>query len=548
MRIALSQINPTIGALSQNAAKVKDYYHRAANSGADLVIFTELSLSGYPPKDLLLYQSFIEREKELLNQEILPLTTKDGPMILIGALHKRDSKLYNAALLLDQGNIKSIHLKTLLPNYDVFDEARYFTRGNDHQIEMLGDLPAAITICEDIWNDRDFFPNPIYNTDPLEKLYDRGARLLINLSASPYHLGKHKLREELLSFLARKYNTGIIYLNQVGGNDELVFDGSSLVYNSMGELLYRAAAFEEELFYVDTEDLSQQAIETMPPGSDNIDVVMQTLRLGIRDYVTKTGFKKVVLGLSGGIDSAVVAALAVEALGPENVLGVMMPSPYSSEHSIEDAVSLAENLGIDNRLIKIEDPYKAFLSLLNKGKEALEDLAEENLQARIRGNIIMHISNREGYLALATGNKSELAVGYCTLYGDMSGGLAVIADLPKMMVYELANHINQIHGQEIIPERTISKPPSAELRPNQKDEDSLPPYHILDPILYLYIGENLSAGDIINRGFDQNTVNRVVRMVDRAEFKRSQAAPGLRITTRAFGSGRRMPIARSYEY
>lgn len=548
MRIALSQINPTIGALSQNAAKIKDYYHRAANSGADLVIFTELSLSGYPPKDLLLYQSFVDREKELLNQEILPLTTKDGPMILIGALHMRDSKLYNAALLLDQGNIKSIHLKTLLPNYDVFDEARYFTRGNDHQVEMLGDLPAAITICEDIWNDRDFFPNPIYNTDPLEKLYDRGARLLINLSASPYHLGKHKLREELLPFLARKYNTGIIYLNQVGGNDELVFDGSSLIYNSMGELLYRAAAFEEELFYVDTGDLFQPAIETMPPGSDNIDVVMQTLRLGIRDYVTKTGFKKVVLGLSGGIDSAVVAALAVEALGPENVLGVMMPSPYSSEHSIEDAVSLAENLGIDNRLIKIEDPYKAFLSLLNNGKEALEDLAEENLQARIRGNIIMHISNREGYLALATGNKSELAVGYCTLYGDMSGGLAVIADLPKMMVYDLANHINQIHGQEIIPERTISKPPSAELRPNQKDEDSLPPYHILDPILYLYIGENLSAGDIINRGFDQNTVNRVVRMVDRAEFKRRQAAPGLRITTRAFGSGRRMPIARSYEY
>jgi len=548
MRIALSQINPTIGALSQNAAKVKDYYHRAANSGADLVIFTELSLSGYPPKDLLLYQSFIDREKELLNQEILPLTTKDGPMILIGALHKRDRKLYNAALLLDQGNIKSIHLKTLLPNYDVFDEARYFSRGNDHQIEMLGDLPAAITICEDIWNDRDFFPNPIYNTDPLEKLYDRGARLLINLSASPYHLGKHKLREELLPFLARKYNTGIIYLNQVGGNDELVFDGSSLVYNSMGELLYRAAAFEEELFYVDTKDLFQPAIETMPPGRDDIDVVMQTLRLGIRDYVTKTGFKKVVLGLSGGIDSAVVAVLAVEALGPENVLGVMMPSPYSSEHSIEDAVSLAENLGIDSRLIKIEDPFNVFLSLLNKGKEAFKDLAEENLQARIRGNIIMHISNREGYLALATGNKSELAVGYCTLYGDMSGGLAVIADLPKMMVYELANHINQIHGQEIIPERTISKPPSAELRPDQKDEDSLPPYHILDPILNLYIGENLSVKDIINRGFDQNTVNRVVRMVDRAEFKRRQAAPGLRITTRAFGSGRRMPIARSYEY
>ncbi len=548
MRIALAQVNPTIGALNRNADRVKEYYRRAAENGADLVVFTELSLSGYPPKDLLLYENFVDREKELINRELLPLTAKNSPAILIGASHKQGSKLYNAALLLEQGKIKSIHLKTLLPNYDVFDEARYFTRGTDHQVEMLGDLPAAITICEDIWNDRDFFPRPIYNIDPLEKLYSRGARLLINLSASPYHLGKHKLREELLPFLAGKYNTGIIYLNQVGGNDELVFDGSSLVYNSKGELLYRAAAFEEELFYVDTENLFQPAIKKIPPGSDDIDMVVQALRLGIRDYVTKIGFNKVVLGLSGGIDSAVVAALAADALGPANVLGVLMPSPYSSEHSIEDAVRLAENLHIDCRLISIEEPFNVFLSLLNKGKEAFKDLAEENLQARIRGNIIMHISNREGYLALATGNKSELAVGYCTLYGDMSGGLAVIADLPKMMVYELANHLNQIHGQEIIPERTISKPPSAELRPDQKDEDSLPPYHILDPILHLYIEENLSIEDITARGYNPETVRQIIQMVDRAEFKRRQAAPGLRITTRAFGSGRRMPIARSYEY
>jgi NAD+ synthase (glutamine-hydrolysing) len=548
LRIALAQVNPTIGALSRNTERVKYYYHLANKNDADLVAFSELSLSGYPPKDLLLYQSFIDREKELISRELLPLTAKNGPAILIGALHRQGGKLFNAALFLDQGKIKSIHLKTLLPNYDVFDEERYFTRATEHRVEMLGDLPTAITICEDIWNDRDFFAEPIYNTDPLETLYAQGARLLINLSASPYHLGKHRMREELLTFLAKKYNSAIIYLNQVGGNDELVFDGSSLICNNRGELLYRAAAFEEELFYIDTDNLFHPAPATVPPGKDDINTVMQTLRLGIRDYVSKIGFEKVVLGLSGGIDSAVVAVLAVEALGPENVLGVMMPSPYSSDHSIEDAARLAENLGIENRLIKIEEPFRAFLTLLNGGTETLQDLAEENLQARIRGNIIMHISNREGYLALATGNKSELAVGYCTLYGDMSGGLAVIADLPKMMVYELADHLNQIYGKEIIPERTIIKPPSAELRPEQKDEDSLPPYHILDPILYLYIEENLSAEDIAARGYEPETVGRVLRMVDRAEFKRRQAAPGLRITTRAFGSGRRMPIARSYEY
>ena len=548
MRIALAQINPTIGALSENTERIREYYHRGVKGGANLVVFTELSLSGYPPKDLLLYQSFIDREKELVKRELLPLTTENGPAILIGTSHRQGSKLYNAAILLDRGKIKSIHMKTLLPNYDVFDEERYFTRATDHHIEMLDDLPAAITICEDIWNDRDFFPEPLYNTDPLEILYAQGARLLINLSASPYHLGKHKQREEMLPFLAKKYNTGIIYLNQVGGNDGLIFDGSSLVYNHRGELLYRAAAFKEELFYVDTDNLFLPAAELLSPGQDDVDTIRQALQLGIRDYVLKSGFTKVTLGLSGGIDSAVVAALAVEALGSENVLGLMMPSPYSSEHSIEDATELAKNLGIKYRLIKIEEPFNSFLNLLNEKKEPIRDLAEENLQARIRGNIVMHISNREGYLVLATGNKSELAVGYCTLYGDMAGGLAVIADLPKLMVYELADHLNQIHGQTIIPERTIIKPPSAELRPGQKDEDSLPPYHILDPILHFYIEENLSAADIIERGYEKETVEQVVWMVDRTEFKRQQAAPGLRITARAFRTGRYMPIARGYDY
>lgn len=547
MRIALAQINPTIGALSQNTNKIKEYYHRAIEGGADLVIFSELSLSGYPPKDLLLYESFVQKEKELIESELLPLTAQHGTAILLGTSHSEAGKLYNAALLLSEGRIKSIHKKTLLPNYDVFDEERYFTRGSERTVELLGDLPMAITVCEDIWNDREFNAERLYEIDPLETLFAQGARLLINISASPYHLGKHELREKMLSFLAKKYRSGIIYLNQVGGNDELVFDGTSLIYNNNGELLYRAAAFTEELFFVNTEDLFNSAENALPPGTDNIDTVLRTLCLGLKDYVAKTGFRKVVLGLSGGVDSAVVAALAVEALGSENVLGILMPSPYSSDHSVTDAVTLAENLGIEHRLIKIEKPFDAFRELLNNGGPPLLDLAEENLQARIRGTIVMHISNREGYLALATGNKSELAVGYCTLYGDMAGGLAVIADLPKMIVYELANYINTIHNQELIPANTINKPPSAELRPDQKDEDSLPPYHILDPILQLYIENNLSAAAIIDKGYAKETVDRVIKLVDRAEFKRRQAPPGLRITTRAFGSGRRMPIARSYE-
>jgi len=547
MRIALAQINPTIGALSQNTNKIKEHYYRASEGGADLVIFSELSLSGYPPKDLLLYESFVQKEKELIESELLPLTAQQGTAILLGTSYSEEGKLYNAALLLSDGRIKSIHKKTLLPNYDVFDEERYFTRGSEHMIELLSDLPIAITVCEDIWNDREFNAERLYDTDPLEALYAQGAKLLINISASPYHLGKHKLREEMLSFIAKKYRSGIVYLNQVGGNDELVFDGTSLIYNNNGELLYRAATFAEELFFVNTEDLFNPAENALPPGTDNIDTILRALCLGLKDYVAKTGFKKVVLGLSGGVDSAVVAALAVEALGPENVLGIMMPSPYSSDHSVTDAVTLAKNLGIEHRLIKIEKPFEAFRELLNNGGPPLLDLAEENLQARVRGTIVMHISNREGYLALATGNKSELAVGYCTLYGDMAGGLAVIADLPKMIVYELANYINRIHDQELIPANTINKPPSAELRPDQKDEDSLPPYHILDPILQLYIENNLSAAAIIEKGYAKETVDRVIKLVDRAEFKRRQAAPGLRITTRAFGSGRRMPIARSYE-
>lgn len=547
MRIALAQLNPKIGALSKNLEKIKHYYLDSLQGGADLVVFTELALAGYPPGDLLNYHHFLEREKTLINNELLPLTAQHQRPILIGATHHEGNRLYNAAFYIEDGKVKSTHFKTLLPYFDVFDETRYFTSSTENRVVQIGGLSTAVTICEDIWNDSDFFQFALYDTDPLENLFKQGAELLINLSASPYHLGKHALREKMLPFLAKKYNTAVIYLNQVGGNDELVFDGSSLVYNNRGQLIYRARGQEEELFYVDTADLFKPAPRVITPDKDDIGTLKSILQLGTGDYFRKTGFSKAVLGLSGGIDSAVVAALATETLGSENVLGVIMPSPYSSEHSRADALRLAENLGIKCREISITGPFNAFLELLNGEKEPLLDLAEENLQARLRGNILMHISNREGYLALVTGNKSELAVGYCTLYGDMAGGLAMLSDVPKTTVYALANHINEERGREIIPLNTINKAPSAELRPDQKDEDSLPPYEILDPILELYLEKNYSPSSIAARGYDPVTVNRVIKMVDTSEYKRIQAATGLRISPNSFGRGRKMPVARGYE-
>ncbi len=548
MRIALAQLNPTIGALERNLEKVKRYYQAGLEKEVDLVVFTELSLPGYPPRDLLNYRGFLDKERSLITEELMPLTAKTGVPILIGANYRQGNRLYNAALLLEGGEIKSTQLKTLLPYFDVFDETRYYTACPDRKIEMLGDIPTAVTVCEDIWNDMDYFSDPLYDNDPLPGLFAQGARLLINLSASPYHFGKHALREDMLPYLAKKYSTAVIYLNQVGANDELVFDGSSLVYNNRGELLYRAPANQEELFIVETEDLFKPASKIVPPDRDDIGTIKQILEVGTRDYLAKTGFSQAVLGLSGGIDSAVVAALAAEALGPEKVLAVLMPSPYSSRHSVEDALELAENLGIDYRTVGIEEPFETFINLLNEKKGPRMDLAEENLQARLRGLILMQVSNREGYLALVTGNKSELAVGYSTLYGDMAGGLAMLADVRKMMVYELADHINKLHGKAVIPERIITKAPSAELRPDQKDEDSLPPYRILDPILELYLEKNCSPSEIIAGGHDKETVERVVKMVDVSEYKRRQAAAGIRISPNAFGIGRRMPIARGFEY
>ena len=548
MLIALAQINPTVGAVQKNSEKIQRYYRSAAEAGASLVIYPELTVTGYPPKDLLLYQGFNRMVEAAVLRDLAPLTAK-GPVMLLGAPFTVDGTLYNCAVQLEGGHVAAVHKKTLLPYYDVFDEQRYFSRSPRRRIAPVMGLTAAITICEDMWNDRDLYSRPLHDLDPLEELSARGEfDYIFNLSASPYHYGKQRLREKVAGYLAKKYRAGFIYVNQVGGNDDLIFDGASLAFNNRGELICRAASFQEEILFIESESLLKPAAHPLPPAEEGIDTIRRALVMGIQDYLAKTGFSRAVLGLSGGIDSALTATLAVEALGPGNVLGVLMPSPYSSDHSIEDARALAENLGIETRLVPIDKPFRAFLPLLNPGEEPFQDLAEENLQARIRGNIIMFISNREGYLALTTGNKSELAVGYCTLYGDMAGGLAVLADLPKVMVYEMAEYLNRTSGRKIIPERTISKPPSAELRPDQKDEDSLPPYDELDPILNLYIEENIPPAEIVKRGHREETVLRVVSLVDRSEYKRRQAAPGLRVTTRAFGSGRRMPVSRGYEY
>ncbi len=547
MRIAMVQINPTIGALKTNTDKIIEFYRDAAAAKAHLVIFPELAITGYPPQDLLLYYGFIAQVEKIIREELAPLTL-NGPAMLLGAPFRVGGVLYNTAVQLEGCRIQAVHRKTLLPHYDVFDEQRYFTRSPEHKIIPVNGLKAAVTICEDMWNDRDLNPRPIYDMDPLEELSARGEfELIINLSASPYSYGKQALREKVVGYLAQKYRAGFLYVNQIGGNDELIFDGASLAYNNRGDLIYRAASFEEELFFIESEALLHPPHSPVPPVKEDVGTIHQALVLGIQDYLIKTGFSSAVIGLSGGIDSALTAALAVEALGAKNVLGILMPSPYSSDHSVEDALALAENLGIEHRLIPIDGPFQSFLSLFNREGGSTQDLAEENLQARIRGNIIMFISNREGYLALTTGNKSELAVGYCTLYGDMTGGLAVLADVPKVMVYELAEHLNCRAGREVIPRRTLTKPPSAELRPDQKDEDSLPPYHELDPILNLYIQDNLSSEEIVKQGHRAETVRQVVALVDRSEYKRRQAAPGLRVTTRAFGFGRRMPIARGYD-
>ncbi len=565
MKVAVGQLNPTIGDIQGNLRKIKSVILKARKDGADFLIFPELAVTGYPPRDLLLYDAFLNHVERAVKEEILPLT--QGIALLLGTPWREEIcgvQLFNSALLIKNGSILSRHNKTLLPNYDVFDERRYFTPAGQRLPAVIDGNKVAVTICEDIWNDKDYWERRRYQEDPVEELFRQGAELLVNISASPYHFKKAGQRAKMLCALAGKYKAGVIYVNQVGGNDELIFDGSSMLCSAEGRLFYQARPFQEALFYFYTEDLQdpfgrQGGVEEIPlpqeinfseelisgmMAEEGINWLYAALQLGLGDYLRKTGFERVVIGLSGGIDSTVTAALAVSTLGPERVLGVLMPSRYSSAHSLEDARELADNLMMDTIVVPIEEPFSAFLNLMNRGDQPRMDLAEENIQARIRGNVLMFISNREGHLVLTTGNKSELAVGYCTLYGDMSGGLAVLADVPKTMVYQLAEFINNEAGHQLIPRQVIEKAPSAELRPDQKDQDSLPAYEILDQILHYYIEENKHVDEITALGFDYNLVRDIINKIDRAEYKRFQAAPVLRVTTKAFGSDRRMPLAR----
>ena len=557
IRIALAQVNPTVGDIDGNTAKIIEYIKKARDSGVDLVVFPELVITGYPPKDLLLKPSFIEANRRALAQ-ILSETAdiavilgfvdhSDAPFVSniydISALPKKT--LYNSAALLHDRKLIGIQHKMHLPNYDVFDEKRYFKPGTENRVFNLGkskhNLKLGINIREDIWVD---------GHGPTEKQVELGAELIVNISASPFYAGKSRLRRELIAMRARANKVPIAYVNLVGGQDELVFDGRSGIFNDKGALIAEGEQFKECLI---TSTLDSAPI-TPPDEADRaemreteIEEIFNALLLGIRDYVRKNGFRKVVIGLSGGIDSALTTVLATEALGAHNVVGVAMPSAITSSSSIEDAKRLAENLGIEFKVIPIIEAVNAYTRMLSKEfKDTTPDVTEENIQARIRGNVLMALSNKFGYLVLSTGNKSELAVGYCTLYGDMSGGLAAISDVPKTMVYKLAAYYNKLKGAEVIPHSIITKAPSAELRAGQKDTNSLPPYEVLDPILHAYIEENKSKEEIIEMGFDAEVVSEVIWKVDHNEYKRQQAPIGIKITPKAFGTGRRMPITNRY--
>ena len=547
MKIALGQLNPTVGDFSGNAARILDAATRARARAADLIVFSELCLCGYLPQDLVERPAFLDRNRKELDclAKKLPLPAVVGYVARSGESTGKPAA--NAAALVSGGKVIFEQHKMLLPTYDVFDESRYFQPARSQRsVEFHGEN-LGITICEDIWNDKNFWMSPrrqLYDRDPVTELVGQGTALLLNLSASPYVLDKRNLRLDMLRSIARTHQRPIIYVNQVGGNDTLVFDGGSLAVMPDGRVAAQAKLFEEDLVLFDS---STGTGEIHAQPQEEIVVAYQALVCGTRDYVRKCGFHKVVVGLSGGIDSAVVAAIATAAVGPENVFGVSMPGPYSSEGSRADARQLAQNLGIEFITLPIGEvfaSYRADLAAVFAGKP--EDVTEENLQARIRGNLLMALSNKYGALVLSTGNKSELAVGYCTLYGDMAGGLAVIADVPKTMVYALADVINR--ERELIPRATVEKPPSAELRPNQKDTDSLPPYDVLDRILKAYIEDLLSPEEIADRfSYDLSLVRAIAIKVDRNEYKRKQAAPGLKLTSRAFGFGRPFPLAQKFE-
>ena len=546
MKIAIGQMNSTVGALKPNAQKMRSYAEQAKAQNADLIVFPEMALTGYPPKDLLETAGFVENNVKVLNQLASEI---HGITVIAGFVEPNPvpagKPFYNAAAVLRDGRVVSVYRKSLLPTYDVFDEGRYFEPATNQEPFVLNGRRIGITICEDIWNDRDYAPRLLYHNDPVQSAVQKNAEFIVNISSSPYHLEKWEERHDLIRGEAMKYRKYVIYVNLVGGNDELIFDGRSVVFAPDGTMIVRAKDFEEDLLVF---DLDSKETVLRPSSNSDMENARKALVLGTRDYVSKCGFQQVLLGLSGGIDSAVACVLAVQALGKENVLGVMMPSQYSSEHSVTDAVALAQNLGIEYKIIpiaKIFDVYREELRPIFR--DAPEDVTEENLQARIRGNLLMALSNKYGKMLLSTGNKSELAVGYTTLYGDACGGLAIISDVPKTMVYRLANHLNA--DQELIPQNTITKPPSAELRPNQKDSDSLPPYEVLDPILVAYIEENLTTEQIVEKtGHDEKLVRDILRRVDRNEYKRKQLPIGLKITSKAFGFGRRWPIAQGYEH
>jgi NAD+ synthase (glutamine-hydrolysing) len=543
MKIALAQFNPTIGDFLGNAARILDLAQQAKQRGADLAVFTELCLCGYPPQDLLERPAFLDRNvdelKELATKVALPSLVGYAGRVKNGA----GKSVANKAALLCGGRIAFEQSKMLLPTYDVFDESRYFQPADKQVVYSFQEEKLGITICEDVWNDPNFWPTRLYERDPVVELSKQGTTVLLNISASPYTIDKRNLRIEMLRAIAMKQRCPVIYVNQIGGDDNLIFDGASMAITADGHVAAQALAFREDLVMFDTVT-GKGEIHEQPPTE--IAYAYEALLMGTVDYVRKCGFRKVLVGLSGGVDSAVVASIAVDALGAENVLGVSMPGPFSSEGSKSDAATLAKNLGIKLLTLPISgvfEEYKRALAPAFGNRPA--DVAEENIQARIRGNYLMAISNKFGSMVLSTGNKSELAVGYCTLYGDMAGGLAVISDVPKLMVYELARWINR--DREVIPRSTIEKPPSAELRPDQKDEDSLPPYDVLDRILKAYIEDLRSPEEIADHyGFDLRLVRGIALQADRNEYKRKQAAPGLKITSRAFGFGRPFPIAQKF--
>jgi NAD+ synthase/NAD+ synthase (glutamine-hydrolysing) len=542
LRIALLQINPTAGDIAGNSALIVDGARRARTAGADLAVTPELALMGYLPRDLLMSRGFVQRSSEELHRIAKEL--KDGPPLLVGVATPNPAEmgrpLFNSAVLLQGGAVVQCFHKTLLPTYDVFDEDRYFEPARDPGILEIGGWRLGISICEDVWNDRDFWDRRRYHTDPIEALAQKGADAIINLSASPFTVGKQLLRERMLGQMAAKYGVPLVFTNQVGGNDDLIFDGRSAGFDEHGKLIARGKGFATDIPLVDLDSRTGTIAEDdFTPEAE----IWNALVLGVHDYARKTRFKKALLGLSGGVDSALTAAVAADALGPENVLGVMMPSVYSSEGSVSDSEVLARNLGIETLALPISPIMSVYEKTLAGAFRGLSpDVTEENVQSRIRGNLLMALSNKFGSLLLTTGNKSEMSVGYCTLYGDMNGGLAVIADLPKMMVYRVCRCRN-LRGAAI-PEAILTKAPSAELRPNQTDQDSLPPYDLLDQILELHVEQSQSAEEIIAQGFDEATVRRVLRLVRIAEFKRKQAAPVLKVTSRAFGTGWRMPIVR----